>query len=375
MLISIVKMLFAIGIGINVFVIILLVRKERLPSQPLRIGLAIATLWALRFFFLYVKFEPWALDYPIFFVIDQFFFLLDPVLLWMYAKSIIRPIRWTVPTLLHFVPFSLGLFVGISNAIYYSAEIPAEFTRSVEAMMQGQPVISPGVVVIIGIILTISLFYFIRSVVEVKHYDASLKDNYSNIENLKVGWVVSFQRLWIALFLLPLVLYFVNYLFPAFDMMITGGVLMVTSILLSIFFHSNQLAQTYVPTTTVEKKTKEQEPLEMSQSDHVRLDKLLTQLSSERYYEDEQISLDQLAEHIELKPLELTELIKKSEYDNFYDLINSFRIEAVKQSLAETAEQIIVIAYQSGFNSKSAFNKIFKEKTGLTPREYRLSLK
>ncbi len=375
MLISIIKMLFAVGIGINIFVIIQLIRKEQLPSQPARIGLAIATLWTLRFFFLYVKFEPWSLQYPVLLVVDQNFFLLDPVLLWMYARSIIRPLKWNWRTLLHFLPASIGLFSGIRSAVLYPAAVVDQFNQSVDGLMQSDPLVSTGVFIIICIILSFSIFYFIRSVLEVKNYDASLKDNYSNIENLKVGWVVTFQRLWIALFLVPLLLYFSNYLFPAIDVMITGGVLMASLILLSIFFHSNLLQQSYIPNPIAKTKTIEQESAEMSQDDQALIDKLLNRLSTERYYEDEQISLDQLAEYIEIKPLELTELIKKSEYDNFYDLINSFRIEAVKQSLAESAEQIIIIAYKCGFNSKSAFNKIFKEKTGLTPREYRMSLK
>ncbi|MEM7298078.1 MAG: helix-turn-helix transcriptional regulator [Bacteroidota bacterium] len=368
-------MLFAVGLGINVFAIVQLVRKEHPPNPPARFGLAIVTLWALRFFFFYTKFEPWALDYPIFVVVDQNFFLLDPVLLWMYARSIIRPFKWNWLTLLHFVPASIGLFSGIRSAILYPAEVIDQFNQSVNGMMENDPLISTGITIIISVMLLISVFYFIRSVLEVKNYDASLKDNYSNIENLKVSWVVSFQRLWIVLFLLPVLLYFANYIYSAIDIMVTVSVLMTSLVLLSVFFNSNLMNQSYVTNVIPKKKSIEQAPSEVSQDDRALIEKLMNNLSSERYYEDEQISLDQLAEYVHLKPSELTELIKKSEYDNFYDLINSFRIDAVKRSLAETTEQIIVIAYQCGFNSKSAFNKIFKEKTGLTPREYRLSLK
>lgn len=367
-------MLLAIGVGINVFVIIQLVRRDELPL-PARIGLSIASLWTFRFLLLYVKFEPWALEYPILLVIDQNLFLLDPVLLWMYARSIIQPIRWRFLTLLHFLPFIIGILSAILNAIRYPVEIVEEYNRAVDALLQGDSRTSVGVVVIIVIIILISLLYFAKSVIEVKRYDASLKDKFSNIENLKVGWVVAFQRLWILLFVLPLLFYFMNYIFPAIDMMVTGGVLMTSLILLSIFFNSNLLAQSYVSNVSSRKTTSEEVAIEVSSDDKLLLDKLHTMLSIEKYYEDEQLSLDQLADYIGLKPFDLTELIKKSEYDNFYDLINSFRIDAVKQSLANTSEQIIVIAYQCGFNSKSAFNKIFKEKTGHTPREYRMSLK
>ena len=375
MLLSLVKMLFAVGVGINAFVIIQLIRREELPSLPSRIGLAIASLWAFRFLLLYIKFEPWALEYPFLLVIDQNLFLLDPVLLWMYARSIIRPIRWNFFTLLHFIPFTIGFLSAISNTLLYPAEIVEEYNRAVDALLQGDSRTTVGVVVIIAIIILISVFYFAKSVIEVKRYDASLKDQYSNIENLKIGWVASFQRLWILLFVLPLLLYFMNYIFPAIDMMVTGGVLMTSLILLSVFFNSNLLSQSYVSDVAYQKKASENTSSELTPDDKLLLDKLHALLTNDRYYENEQLSLDQLAEHMQLKPIELTELIKKSEYDNFYDLINSYRIDAVKQSLVDSSEQIIVIAYQCGFNSKSAFNKIFKEKTGHTPREYRMSLK
>lgn len=68
-------------------------------------------------------------------------------------------------------------------------------------------------------------------------------------------------------------------------------------------------------------------------------------------------------------------MIKLSPYENFYDLINTYRIEAIKQQLLTSDEQIIQLAYQNGFKSKSTFNKIFKEKTGMTPKAYKASFK
>ena len=105
------------------------------------------------------------------------------------------------------------------------------------------------------------------------------------------------------------------------------------------------------------------------------IEKLEALLEQEQYYLDDELSLGQLADYMNLRPVELTELIKISSYENFYDLINSYRIEEVKNQLKDSDDQIIQLAYQNGFRSKSTFNKIFKEKTGMTPKEYRVSFK
>ena len=58
---------------------------------------------------------------------------------------------------------------------------------------------------------------------------------------------------------------------------------------------------------------------------------------------------------------------------NFYYLINEYRVGEVKKRLKNPKYKnltILAIAYDSGFNSKSAFNTIFKDMTGLTPSQY-----
>jgi AraC-like DNA-binding protein len=59
---------------------------------------------------------------------------------------------------------------------------------------------------------------------------------------------------------------------------------------------------------------------------------------------------------------------------NFRDFINKYRIEESKFLLKNKSngnKTILEIAYEVGFNSKSAFNAAFKKFTGLTPKEYR----
>ena len=58
----------------------------------------------------------------------------------------------------------------------------------------------------------------------------------------------------------------------------------------------------------------------------------------------------------------------------FNDLINTIRVDDFKGHLSEQEYQkydLISIAKMSGFSSKATFNRVFKEKEGLTPSEYK----
>jgi AraC-like DNA-binding protein len=59
---------------------------------------------------------------------------------------------------------------------------------------------------------------------------------------------------------------------------------------------------------------------------------------------------------------------------NFYDFINEYRIEEVKEQLLNPKNNIltnVAVAYDSGFNSKSTFNALFKKYVKMTPKDYK----
>uniref|UniRef100_UPI0025C5409B helix-turn-helix domain-containing protein n=1 Tax=Lacinutrix sp. TaxID=1937692 RepID=UPI0025C5409B len=63
---------------------------------------------------------------------------------------------------------------------------------------------------------------------------------------------------------------------------------------------------------------------------------------------------------------------------NFYSFINSYRVLEVQnriKNLKYKDSKIMAIAFDSGFNSKTSFNRAFKNHTGITPSEYRQNVK
>ena len=100
-------------------------------------------------------------------------------------------------------------------------------------------------------------------------------------------------------------------------------------------------------------------------------------IKEKRYYEDAELSLGSLAERLDLHPHELSRIINMVLKKNFNDFINEYRVRDVARKMQDPAYNqftLLGIAYDSGFNSKSTFNLIFKKMTGKTPAEYKSGL-
>lgn len=93
-----------------------------------------------------------------------------------------------------------------------------------------------------------------------------------------------------------------------------------------------------------------------------------------RYYQDPELSLGSLAEKLNLHTHELSRILNTVLRKSFNDFINEFRVQDAARKMQDPAYDHITllgIAYESGFNSQSTFNRIFKQMTGKSPVEYK----
>ena len=96
-------------------------------------------------------------------------------------------------------------------------------------------------------------------------------------------------------------------------------------------------------------------------------------MSTRKPYLEPKLSLSDLAAQLHTSPNNLSQVINQYEQKNFYDFINEYRVKEFieRASLPEYKNlNLLGIAYDSGFNSKSSFNEVFKKQTGLTPSKY-----
>jgi AraC-like DNA-binding protein len=118
-------------------------------------------------------------------------------------------------------------------------------------------------------------------------------------------------------------------------------------------------------------KTSVDEDPELLNSD---LEKIKNYMLEETPFKDAGLTLNQLAEQLNFNSRRLSQLINRNFDQTFMDFINSHRINLAKQRLAspiDPKETIMEVMYEVGFNSKSSFNTLFRQKTGSTPSDFK----
>jgi len=100
---------------------------------------------------------------------------------------------------------------------------------------------------------------------------------------------------------------------------------------------------------------------------------LLRLMQTEKPYLEPKLSLAQLAEILGVMPNHLSQIINQYEEKNFYDFVNSYRVEEFIDLAKKDTDKnfnLLGLAFEAGFNSKSSFNQVFKKFKGKTPSEF-----
>jgi AraC-like DNA-binding protein len=210
------------------------------------------------------------------------------------------------------------------------------------------------------------------------NYSSRIKSLYSTIHLLDLSWL----QLVIYAFLFMWLIDFAHFLLRH-----TGGIspeisglLTFVSITINFVFANlviyKGLKQPF-QFFDIEKdlpKTKIDNLLITAEESNIYLEKLLEYMSAEKPYLISNLTLKELAERLEINPRTLSKIINVKKNQNFFDFINTYRIDDAKMILSNPAKRkmtILEVLYDVGFNSKSVFNTTFKKYTGVTPTEYR----
>lgn len=107
------------------------------------------------------------------------------------------------------------------------------------------------------------------------------------------------------------------------------------------------------------------------------MDQLLDLMEQQKIYRKEGLTIRKLAEMMKVKEYKLRQTINQHlNFRNFNEFLNSYRIQDACTVLKDHSKKevtILEIAYEMGYQSLAPFNKAFKEKTGMTPTEYKKS--
>jgi two-component system response regulator YesN len=89
----------------------------------------------------------------------------------------------------------------------------------------------------------------------------------------------------------------------------------------------------------------------------------------ESHYTDD-ISLENMAAHVNISPQYFSKLIKKTTGFNFIDWLSMLRIKKAKELLTNSNLSVKEVCFMVGYKDPNYFSRIFKKSIGITPSEY-----
>ncbi len=104
------------------------------------------------------------------------------------------------------------------------------------------------------------------------------------------------------------------------------------------------------------------------------LKRILDYMETEKPFLDMDIKQSDIAQNLSMSVHQFSEVLNVSLKKNFNNFINLYRINEAKKMMKKPEYEnykILAIAYEAGFNSKTSFNRVFKQLVGQTPSEYK----
>jgi AraC-like DNA-binding protein len=288
-------------------------------------------------------------------ILGQLASLIGP-LLFFYIRSLLC-INFTFSKRYwyHFIPFTIFL-------LYTIAVIPTVQNASIWMY--------PGRFFITAAILIQNLVYLFASWKDIRLNGLTLKLFLSYIDNSRLSWVRYFTVGYILLWSAQLQV-FIGWDILKHPQWCPYG-LSLYFVTAFFFFNGILFIALKKPETFYQGQKYQSSVLKQSDKEQYR-EKLISVMSEEKIFLNPSVTLSELAHKLEIAPCYVSQIINESFQQNFRDFVNKYRIEESKRLLTQRNQQfnILGIAQEAGFNSKSAFNSAFKKHTGITPKEFK----
>ncbi len=308
---------------------------------------------------------------------DQIMFLSSPLLFLYVLSAVYSDFKLDRKHLLHLIPFAIVILIFTPRFYAVNEGERILFTQNFLSNIEVK------ISAIYGIV--ISVFYLMLIFVTLKKYKRILLENYSNDSTFNYKWL--YQLTLLLTFIFVFATFKQIYVFFGDDIEVLNVIRIILTLLLLGFLSWIVLNSMYHPELFRGIDTKHQ--LVKSLLDETELgaiskslnSKLLYQISNlQEYmkdkepYLDSSLTIQKLANQMDIPFRELSILINHHLGQHFFDFINEYRIKKAVELLENPANgklTILEIIYDVGYNSKSPFNSAFKKHTGMTPTEYR----
>ena len=302
--------------------------------------------------------------------------LLFGPLLYLHTQSVIyRDFRLTSTHLLHTLPFVL--LTGITLFGFHRLSVDDQ-QRTLQAIITEQlpKAFYIGSVFVIGHFL----MYLLLSLRLIRRYKRTLNNQFSAVQNKNLTWLSST----ILFFLIVIGLSFVRSVlvytpFASYQVLVLLGLLLALIWFINRFLlKALRFPELFAGVATDELAQRDNAPAALPDqitTDYtLLLQRLATYMVSQKPYLESELTLDDLAQRLDVRPKVLSAALNDGLGQHFFDYVNRYRVDEAKRLLTNPPDPkvtVLEVMYQVGFNSRSSFNTLFRKYTGQTPSAFK----
>ena len=300
-------------------------------------------------------------------IFESTFFLIGPFL-YFYTRSMTsKNFVFKRIHLLNLIPFFID--VTFRNYRFFSHPNIADIMREEGYFISYSELRWRYITMDIHVII-----YVIAALIVLYRYRSKLKEIFSSIEKMKLSWLylVLFGFLLVHLFhLSKLTLAYSNEIWrEIFGLSMHIGSMLLATIIVFKGLKQPEIFSGFDEKTIRQKYAK----IALSQEKMEHYSKKLTQyMETEKPFLNPSLNVNELAYKLSIPSHYISQILSRRLNQNFYHFVNKYRIEESKRILADKANNkktVLEVLYEVGFNSKSTFNAIFKQYTGVTPTQF-----
>ncbi len=216
-------------------------------------------------------------------------------------------------------------------------------------------------------------FYGVMAFNKVRRYLVSLQDQYSTFSSTEPSWLKTLSLGFLITWSFSIVVHIVANTIESPRISDVIGITenYIVFILINALF-INSVVHTHKLLTTkpeLAKDVKVDEKLTDS-----AIQKVQQGMETQKLFLKQNLNIEEFSKRIHLPVKEVSAVINKHYGTNFFEFMNSYRVEEAKRLLGDSqhAEMTVMdVLLHAGFNSKSAFHRFFNRLVGMSPTEYR----